>query len=339
MKIKPPTLISLLMILILFLTACGQPAASQSAAELLSLGEKYLLELDYEQAIVHFTKVIEIEPMNVRAYIGRGDAYVHLNGQLELAIADYKKAIEIDDTSVEVYLRLADCHIALGSDDKAREILRQGYGRIGESEISKRLEELLMTSHHFSYINDEGNTVTVLGQTDLADRLQGFCIMNIFVENTSKLTYLAEGDFVDGMHSGHIKKWWIPDYNMNEMYDVDNGCGRSIGEHLNDEQTGYNEVECYIGYTINKAAEDGMIRFDDISGNELVHVHRGYLINGRSLDDPGEVYSMFADTKDRSVKYEYVGQFKDDKPHGFGTRWENGNVVYTGQWVNGYPVP
>ena len=47
-----------------------------SADELLNLGEKYLLELDYEQAIVQFTKLIEIEPKNARAYTRLAEAYI-----------------------------------------------------------------------------------------------------------------------------------------------------------------------------------------------------------------------------------------------------------------------
>ncbi len=45
-------------------------------SELLSLGEKYLSELDYEQALVQFLKVVEIEPMNERAYLGAAEAYI-----------------------------------------------------------------------------------------------------------------------------------------------------------------------------------------------------------------------------------------------------------------------
>ncbi len=50
--------------------ALSNSNAAPSPAELLSLGEKYLSELDYEQALVQFLKVIEIEPMNERAYLG-----------------------------------------------------------------------------------------------------------------------------------------------------------------------------------------------------------------------------------------------------------------------------
>ena len=74
--------ISLLLcaVLILALVAsCAKPAVPLSSFELLNLGEKFLLEFDYEQAIVQFLAVIEIEPMNARAYLGAAEAYIGLD--------------------------------------------------------------------------------------------------------------------------------------------------------------------------------------------------------------------------------------------------------------------
>ncbi|MDR3277843.1 MAG: tetratricopeptide repeat protein [Oscillospiraceae bacterium] len=46
-----------------------------TADELLDLGEKYLLDLDYEQAIVYFEQLVEVEPKNPRGYTGLAEAY------------------------------------------------------------------------------------------------------------------------------------------------------------------------------------------------------------------------------------------------------------------------
>ena len=69
------------------MAACKNSAAIQSVNELLSLGEKYLLDLDCEQALIQFTKVIEIEPMNPRGYTGAARAYI--------ALGDIEKAVEV----------------------------------------------------------------------------------------------------------------------------------------------------------------------------------------------------------------------------------------------------
>ncbi|MDR1060973.1 MAG: TPM domain-containing protein, partial [Clostridiales bacterium] len=58
--------------------ACARPAQAQTAAELLDLGEKYLLAMNYSQAAVKFMRAIEIEPKNPRAYIGAAEAFVGL---------------------------------------------------------------------------------------------------------------------------------------------------------------------------------------------------------------------------------------------------------------------
>ena len=123
MKIIMRTLI-LIFVFMLTLSACGAKQAADtgleagglakmetenitSVSELLSLGEKYLLELNYEQAIVMFTRVIEIEPMNPRGYIGVAQAY-----------------------------------IGIGDEDKAIAVLEQGLDKIDSTDIAAMLESL-----------------------------------------------------------------------------------------------------------------------------------------------------------------------------------------------------
>ena len=86
------------------MAACAKkPEVAQTAAELLDLGEKFLFELDYEQALVQFLKVIEIEPMNPRGYTGAADAY-----------------------------------LAMGDLDAAQEILQQGFDKTGDEGLLQR---------------------------------------------------------------------------------------------------------------------------------------------------------------------------------------------------------
>ena len=73
----------------------------------LDLGEKYLAELDYDQAIVAYETVIEIEPMNVEAYLGLADAYIGKD--------DYESALVA---------------------------LQKGYDLTGNEEIGNKLDEI-----------------------------------------------------------------------------------------------------------------------------------------------------------------------------------------------------
>ena len=61
----------------------------------LNLGNKYLLAMQYDDAVNAFTRAIDIEPKAADAYVGRGDAYAGLK-QDEKAQVDYIKAVELD---------------------------------------------------------------------------------------------------------------------------------------------------------------------------------------------------------------------------------------------------
>jgi len=49
------TILTLFSLIITALTSCAKPEQALTSTELLDLGEKYLLELNYEQALVQFT--------------------------------------------------------------------------------------------------------------------------------------------------------------------------------------------------------------------------------------------------------------------------------------------
>ena len=78
-----------------------------SLQDKLDLGHKYLVELSYDKAVLEFTDAIEIDPMNVDAYIGLADAYI---GQ--------------------------------GDTDKAVEVLEDGFDKTGDDRIKEKLDEL-----------------------------------------------------------------------------------------------------------------------------------------------------------------------------------------------------
>ncbi len=64
------------LILILFaVTGCSQSISSQ-LKEQLALGQRYLEENDYEQAVVAFNKVIALDEKQIEAYLGLADVYI-----------------------------------------------------------------------------------------------------------------------------------------------------------------------------------------------------------------------------------------------------------------------
>jgi len=92
-------------LVIIPLTACANAEKPLAAAELLNLGEKYLLEMDYEQALVYFTKLIEIEPMNPRGYTGAAEVYIAMN-ELANAEAVLRQGLEAIPESAEIRVLL-----------------------------------------------------------------------------------------------------------------------------------------------------------------------------------------------------------------------------------------
>ena len=131
------------LVLILGLCACGDSSAKWR--EQYDLGQKYLTEGNYEEAILAFTAAIEIDPKQALAYIGRGDAYLGRGSDeesLTAAFADYETALSLDDTNAGAYLGLAEVYIARDQFDEAMDILRQGVEKTGDQRLADRLAEL-----------------------------------------------------------------------------------------------------------------------------------------------------------------------------------------------------
>ncbi|MDR1210340.1 MAG: tetratricopeptide repeat protein [Clostridiales bacterium] len=149
--------ISLALALMAMLTACSKPLNEMTAAELLDLGEKYLLEMNYEQAVVYFGRLIEIEPKNPRGYTGAADAYA-----------------------------------GLGQPDKAKEVLKRGLERLpDDAGIRDKLSELDKLSEPPRNSNDNINADTASGGFVLPDNIASYMedLYNAFVSGDMNLAY------------------------------------------------------------------------------------------------------------------------------------------------------
>lgn len=99
------------LLLVALLSGCSSPA--EKFEKQYNLGVEYLDNGAFEKAIESFSKAIEIDENQSRAYIGRAESYA-LAGNLENAIADYQRAISLWSVPIEVYLNLADLYIQEG---------------------------------------------------------------------------------------------------------------------------------------------------------------------------------------------------------------------------------
>ena len=138
--------------------ACGKPAAVPNAP--LVLGEKYLLDLDYEQALLQFDQAILIEPKNPRGYLGKADALLHMERPSDAAEAlgaaarqcrPQRAALNeaqaaMGNSLAEACVALATAYETLGWREIALALLRRVCEELpGESRLKDALGRLLNT--------------------------------------------------------------------------------------------------------------------------------------------------------------------------------------------------
>lgn len=87
---------------------------------------------DYEGAVLAYDKVLEINPFNVDAYIGKASVY-EIQGDNVTALKVYEEALDDMPESVEMWSSLADFKQRIGDE-------------AGASECSKKLESLVADS-------------------------------------------------------------------------------------------------------------------------------------------------------------------------------------------------
>ena len=94
---KVVSMLVIMLFVFTMLSACGQSIENQ-IAEQLNLGNKYLTEGDYEQAIVAFNKVIELDPKSLGAYCMLSEIYAQEGS--------YEKSLQLIENAEEIYRSL-----------------------------------------------------------------------------------------------------------------------------------------------------------------------------------------------------------------------------------------
>lgn len=154
--------------------------------DLLDLGQTYLEDGKYEQAIAAFESVLEVDPKEAKSEESQkiledqtivlsliGDTY-EAWADYEIAEKNFENAIEFLDARKEKYnddrlnVKLADVYIAWADEeieeedyDRAEEILKEGKKKTGDKRLKKKLKKL----HGLMYPNGKGasKTMTVVG--------------------------------------------------------------------------------------------------------------------------------------------------------------------------------
>lgn len=116
---------------------------SYNVKQNLDLGNKYLSDGKYEQAILAFEKVISIEPSNVEARVGLSKAYVALKRfkSAEKVLSEGIRIMEKKPDS-RLYSALADVYLKQDKVQDAIKILDEGYSATHDKGIKEQLNDI-----------------------------------------------------------------------------------------------------------------------------------------------------------------------------------------------------
>lgn len=255
------------MVMLLIMTiigGCGK-SVEQQIAEQLELGQKYLEDLNYEQAVVAFNKVIEIDAKVEEGYLGLAKAHKGMEDQkqaadvLELGI----QSIGIEGLSEEYKNLMVDTYLSLAQENESSgddTVAEMYYDRIldiipdqNESLNQKKLldkkrklkpyyEELLEISKELNNDNASINAVSEVSSLlynneflNIAESLEEPIVyrvnneLHLGIYPGGDIYYVYYGEMKDGMREGTgiwFYTFYQTEYNR-EAYVIFSGIWRN----------------------------------------------------------------------------------------------------------------
>ena len=156
-------------------------APSRELSKALDLGNKFLTELNYEEAVIAFNRAIEIDPMNVDAYVGIADAYIGLTNQntpddVMVASAKDEMISNLDPYNLsdgaEEKAKIEDFYAsALKYCEDALAILNSGYELTKDENIKTKINEITKLKEEIEAIKDNriSDVIEQVAKQELAE--------------------------------------------------------------------------------------------------------------------------------------------------------------------------
>ena len=154
-----------LSVIVVILAINKKTAPNREISKALDLGNRYLSEFNYEEAVIAFNRVIEIDPMNVDAYVGVADAYIGLTNQNKPEDAMVKSAKNEMTSDIDPY------NVSDGSEEKSKiesfyapalkycddalSILNFGYELTHDESIKAKIDELAELQFAITKMRDD----------------------------------------------------------------------------------------------------------------------------------------------------------------------------------------
>ncbi|WP_031547562.1 tetratricopeptide repeat protein [Oribacterium sp. FC2011] len=290
----------LLINLLLVLCLCACASNAQKIQKQLELGNKFLVDLDYEQAILAFNKVIEIDPKNTEAYFGLGDAYY---GKAKNA-GDYSAADTLYTSATDNYgmvMNLTADGTGTTVNDKSLDEINQNVKDI-LAELYVAWSDLALKegdSDHAAKILEDG--YTVIGNDDLLEKSQTISSIKDVARPVS-MAYFPKGEDT-------------PLYTVVFEYDA---AGKLVSGHYHNERRNRNGTYTY-------SYEENILKTSSFVWNDGEFAGTAPHITTYECDSFGRVISSLEDNEDEDSKQHTEVQFEYD---------EDGRLI--GGSVSGY---
>ncbi len=291
----------------------------------LDLGNRYLEEQDYEQAVVAFEKVITIDERCIEAYVGGIEAYIAMDDNTKLTVL-YDKALteleELSEAELGEYMDsvtaiyLAAERVYPEDLEKIISILREGYDRTGHNaNIEERLVEnyLMLASSYTDTVSS--NKAAVSADDAAAAYEKAISLLTDGYAATGNQRLKTELDKIQTMYQ-KILEW------KNYVQTVESVLDR-IAHYCRDED--YDQV-----FEVMQSEEFAKI-LERI--HELEQIHR-------ISTEYGEIGIYQVDSEVYGNYMIYYGEYEGEDRQGQGVwlgYYDNNNYMAKGSWQADLP--
>lgn len=303
------------MMVLLGIAACGKSIEEQ-IQEQLELGQRYLSEANYEEAIVAFQQVLELEPKNEEAYHGLASAYT----ELIMRNPDEKTIREGLDILEKGYEELLD------------ELLKQALAQIYRKiiEIAEEKEDFDTVIEYYTklilwYPEDAEKLADIYLKIDQMDQAEEVLQFNL--EKAEKKERIEKKlKELEEKKKQIAKETEIKNQHLEAIY--------ALVNYL-DEHNGELNEEVQLGEEFKEAAGDlDKPIIEEYNGKYVGIYPGGYVYYGEMRGGKREGHGNWIYCRQKNGEYIYDkfdGEWKEDYPNGYG-KWENVGINSTLSW-------
>ena len=264
----------------------------------LNTGIKYLMDGQYEEAILVFDKAIKIEPKNIEARVYQSKAYIG-NEELDKAVDVLKEAQNIDKTNEKLLKEIIKILNGIDSDI-AYEFLDRFVQSIGKDNISEEIKDILDSSNE-----DPSNPIV--------NPAPGTYVNNISVKLKSDKMKVGHSYYytLDGSHPTKESQKYRGQIEISKSTTI-----KLVGYNKNDKSTDVITLEYIIDKNIVEDVKSSITEGENLIKDTTLGTEVGNI----SKKDENKLQLIISEAQDllnkNSVSYDEVNNIKDKIENG-----------------------